>query len=319
MSKGEEFKVTILGSGPAGLTAALYASRAELRPLVVEGGGGEDPTDLPGGQLMLTTDVDNYPGFPEGILGPDLMVRMRKQAERFGAEFRTGALKAADLGRRPFLLKLAEGEVLTHTLIIATGAAARWLGLPEELEFRTRIGGLSACATCDAFFYKDKHVLVVGGGDTAMEEATFLTKFASKVTIVHRREEFRASKIMLEKARKNPKISWILNSVVEKIQGAPGQGVTGVRLRNVQTGLVSEVACGGVFVAIGHVPNTALFKGQVKTDENGYLLTRDGTTATSVPGVFAAGDVQDHRYRQAVTAAGSGCMAAIDAERFLSH
>ncbi|HXB56681.1 MAG TPA: thioredoxin-disulfide reductase [Vicinamibacteria bacterium] len=319
MSEQQEFKVTILGSGPAGLTAALYASRANLAPLVVEGGGGDDPTDIPGGQLMLTSDVDNYPGFPEGILGPDLMERMRKQAERFGTEFRTGALKAVALHERPFLLTLAEGTVRTETLIIATGATARWLGLPEELEFRTRIGGVSACATCDAFFYKDKHVLVVGGGDTAMEEATFLTKFASKVTIVHRREEFRASRIMLEKARKNPKIGWILNSVVEKILGGHGKGVTGVTLRDVKAGAVSEVACGGIFMAIGHVPNTALFKGQLETDENGYLLTHEGTTATSVPGVFAAGDVQDHRYRQAVTAAGSGCMAAMDAERFLSH
>jgi thioredoxin reductase (NADPH) len=319
MSEQQEFKVTILGSGPAGLTAALYASRANLAPLVVEGGGGDDPTDIPGGQLMLTSDVDNYPGFPEGILGPDLMVRMRKQAERFGTEFRVGAVKAVELQKRPFLLTLAEGTARTETLIIATGATARWLGLPEELEFRTRIGGVSACATCDAFFYKDKHVLVVGGGDTAMEEATFLTKFASKVTIVHRREEFRASRIMLEKARKNAKIAWILNSVVEKILGGPGRGVTGARLRNLKAGAVSEVACGGIFMAIGHVPNTALFKGQLETDENGYLLTRDGTTATSVPGVFAAGDVQDHRYRQAVTAAGSGCMAAMDAERFLSH
>jgi thioredoxin reductase (NADPH) len=319
MSEQQEFKVTILGSGPAGLTAALYASRANLAPLVVEGGGGDDPTDVPGGQLMLTSDVDNYPGFPEGILGPDLMVRMRKQAERFGTEFRAGALRTVALHERPFLLALPEGTVRTETLIIATGATARWLGLPEELEFRTRIGGVSACATCDAFFYKDKHVLVVGGGDTAMEEATFLTKFASKVTIVHRREEFRASRFMLEKARKNPKISWILNSVVEKILGGPGKGVTGATLRNAKTGAVSEVACGGIFMAIGHVPNTALFKGQLETDENGYLLTRGGTTATSVPGVFAAGDVQDHRYRQAVTAAGSGCMAAMDAERFLSH
>ena len=319
MSESDPFKVTILGSGPAGLTAALYASRANLRPLVVEGGGGDDPTDVPGGQLMLTHDVDNYPGFPNGILGPDLMANMRKQAERFGAEFRAGELKGADFAQRPFLLHLSVGTVRTETLIVAMGAAARWLGLPEELEFRTRIGGLSACATCDGFFHKERHVLVVGGGDTAMEEANFLTKFASKVTIVHRREEFRASRIMLEKAQKNPKISWILNSVVEKILGELGKGVTGARLRNVKTGAVSEVACGGIFVAIGHVPNTAVFKGQLKTDENGYLLTHDGTTATSMPGVFAAGDVQDHRYRQAVTAAGTGCMAALDAERFLSH
>jgi thioredoxin reductase (NADPH) len=319
MSEQTLYKVTILGSGPAGLTAALYASRASLSPLLVEGGGGHDPSDLPGGQLMLTTEVDNYPGFPEGILGPELMERMRKQAERFGTEFKTGAVRAVELHERPFLLKLPEATVRTQTLIIATGATARWLGLPEEIEFRTKIGGVSACATCDGFFYKGKEVLVVGGGDTAMEEATCLAKFASKVTIVHRREEFRASRFMLEKARKNPKIAWILNSVVEKILGGPGKGVTGAELRNVRTGERSLVACGWIFMAIGHVPNTALFKGQLETDENGYLLTHDGTTATSVPGVFAAGDVQDHRYRQAVTAAGSGCMAAIDAERFLSH
>jgi thioredoxin reductase (NADPH) len=308
-----------VGSGPAGLTAALYASRANLEPLVVEGGGGDDPTDVPGGQLMLTTDVDNYPGFPQGILGPELMGNMRKQAERFGTEFTPGALKNIDLRERPFLLTLAEGAVRAETLIVASGATARWLGLPEELEFRTKIGGVSACATCDGFFYKGKEVLVVGGGDTAMEEATFLTKFTDKVTIVHRRDTLRASKIMQEKARKNPKIAWRLDTVVEKILGGPGKGVTGAMVRNVKTGKVGEVACGGIFMAIGHVPNTALFKGKLEMDENGYLLTHDGTTATSVPGVFAAGDVQDHLYRQAVTAAGSGCMAAIDAERFLSH
>jgi thioredoxin reductase (NADPH) len=320
MSKAEPSRVVILGSGPAGLTAALYASRANLDPLVIEGGGNDDPTDVPGGQLMLTTDVDNYPGFPEGILGPELMDRMRKQAERFGTVFRPGALREVDLFARPFVLALTDGTSLkTETLIVASGARARWLGLPEELEFRTRIGGVSACATCDGFFYKGKHVLVVGGGDTAMEEASFLTKYADKVTIVHRREEFRASKIMLERARKNPKIAWITSHVVEKILGGAGQGVTGARLVHTETGERREVAAGGIFMAIGHVPNTGVFKGQLETDENGYLLTRDGTTATSVPGVFAAGDVADHRYRQAVTAAGSGCMAAIDAERFLSH
>jgi thioredoxin reductase (NADPH) len=319
MPKNDEYKVVILGSGPAGLTAALYAARASLAPLVVEGGGGGDPTDLPGGQLMLTTEVDNYPGFPEGILGPKLMERMRKQAERFGTEFAEGTVTALDLKQRPFRVSLGETSVRAQALIAATGATARWLGLPEELEFRTRIGGVSACATCDGFFYKDKHVLVVGGGDTAMEEATFLTKFASRVTIVHRRDALRASKIMQERARANPKIAWLLSSVIEKILGGPGAGVTGALVKNVKTGAVSEVACGGVFMAIGHVPSTSVFAGQLQMDENGYVVTRNGTTETSVPGVFAAGDVQDHRYRQAVTAAGSGCMAAIDAERFLSH
>jgi thioredoxin reductase (NADPH) len=317
--KKQEYKVVILGSGPAGLTAALYASRANLEPLVVEGGGGGDPTDVPGGQLMLTTDVDNYPGFPEGILGPELMEKMRKQAARFGTEFVTGAVKGVELSSRPFTLALEAGSIKAHTIIVATGAQARWLGLPEELEFRTRYGGVSACATCDGFFYKGKEVLVVGGGDTAMEEATFLTKFADKVTIVHRRDEFRASKIMLEKARKNGKIVWLTDTVLEKYLGGAGKGVTGAATRNVKTGAVAEIPAGGIFMAIGHEPNTAIFRGKVELDPDGYMLTKDGTTATSVPGVFAAGDVADHRYRQAVTAAGTGCMAAIDAERFLSH
>jgi thioredoxin reductase (NADPH) len=319
MPKQTRYKVVILGSGPAGLTAALYASRANLEPLVVEGGGGDDPTDVPGGQLMLTTDVDNYPGFPEGILGPDLMEKMRKQAARFGTEYASGTLKEVDFGQRPFGLTLGEGAIQADTLIVATGARARWLGLPEELEFRTRIGGVSACATCDGFFYKGKDVLVVGGGDTAMEEATFLTKFANRVTVVHRRETLRASKIMQERALKNPRIAWLFDTVVEKILGGPGQGVTGARVRNVKSDEVREIAAGGIFMAIGHEPNTAPFRGKLETNAEGYLVTREGTTATSVPGVFAAGDVQDFRYRQAVTAAGSGCMAAIDAERFLSH
>jgi len=319
MPKQTRYKVVILGSGPAGLTAALYASRANLEPLVVEGGGGDDPTDVPGGQLMLTTDVDNYPGFPEGILGPDLMEKMRKQAARFGTEYASGTLKEVDFGQRPFGLTLGEGAIEADTLIVATGARARWLGLPEELEFRTRIGGVSACATCDGFFYKGKDVLVVGGGDTAMEEATFLTKFANRVTVVHRRETLRASKIMQERALKNPRIAWLFDTVVEKILGGPGQGVTGARVRNVKSDEVREIAAGGIFMAIGHEPNTAPFRGKLETNAEGYLVTREGTTATSVPGVFAAGDVQDFRYRQAVTAAGSGCMAAIDAERFLSH
>ena len=319
MPSKNHYRVVILGSGPAGLTAALYASRAELEPLVVEGGGGEDPTDVPGGQLMLTTDVDNYPGFPEGILGPELMDRMRKQTERFGARFQTGEVKEADLSKRPFKLTLAEGEVTADALIVATGARAKWLGLPEELEFRTKIGGVSACATCDGFFYKGKEVLVVGGGDTAMEEATFLTKFADKVTVVHRRDELRASKAMQTRAKENPKVAWLFDSVVEKILGGPGEGVTGAMIRNVKTDEVEEVPAGGVFMAIGHTPNTALFKGQLEMDEQGYLITKEGTSATSVPGVFAAGDVADHRYRQAVTAAGTGCMAAIDAERDLNE
>ncbi len=319
MPRKNHYAVVILGSGPAGLTAALYASRASLEPLVIEGGGGEDPTDVPGGQLMLTTEVDNYPGFPEGILGPELMARMRKQTERFGAEFASGAVLETNLRERPFALKTTEGSVAADVLIVATGARAKWLGLPDEVEFRTRIGGVSACATCDGFFYKGKEVIVVGGGDTAMEEASFLTKFAAKVTIVHRRDSLRASKIMQERARKNPKIAWALDNALEAYLGKDAGKLHGVRLRNLKTGATTDVACGGVFMAIGHEPNTAPFKGQLEMDENGYLLTRDGTTATSVPGVFAAGDVQDHRYRQAVTAAGSGCMAAIDAERFLSH
>ena len=319
MPSKSHYRVVILGSGPAGLTAAVYASRAELQPLLVEGGGGDDATDVPGGQLMLTTDVDNYPGFPDGVLGPDLMERMRKQAARFGTEFADGELKKIVLSERPFKLTLAAAEITADTVIVATGARAKWLGLPEELEFRTKIGGVSACATCDGFFYKQKHVLVVGGGDTAMEEATFLTKFADKVTLVHRRQELRASKAMQTRARQNPKIAWLLDSVIDKIHGGPGQGVTGATVRNLKTGESSEVACGGIFMAIGHTPNTAVFEGQLERDEQGYLLVHDDTTATSVPGVFAAGDVTDHRYRQAITAAGTGCMAAIDAERFLSH
>jgi len=319
MPKKNQYKVVILGSGPAGLTAAIYASRANLEPLVVEGGGGDDATDVPGGQLMLTSEVDNYPGFPEGILGPELMERMRKQAARFGTEFASGVLVEAKLDARPFALTFSEGRVSAETLIIATGAKARWLNLPEELEFRTKIGGVSACATCDGFFYKGKQVLVVGGGDTALEEAHFLTKFASQVTVVHRRDALRASKIMQDQAFKNPKIAFLWDSVIEKILGGPGQGVTGAMVKNVKTGAVSEVACGGIFMAIGHDPNTAPFRGQLEMDPTGYLVTKTGLTATSVPGVFAAGDVADPRYRQAVTAAGSGCAAAIDAERFLSH
>jgi thioredoxin reductase (NADPH) len=320
MPAKELYRVVILGSGPAGLTAALYASRANLEPLVVEGGGGSDPTDVPGGQLMLTTDVDNYPGFPEGIMGPELMERMRKQAERFGTEFTTGAAEDVELSARPFRLTLTGGtKVMADAIIVATGASARWLNLPRELDFRTKIGGVSACATCDGFFYKGKDVVVVGGGDTAMEEASFLTKFASKVTVTHRRDTLRASKIMQERARKNEKIEWLMDSAVEEYVGTPETKLTGVVVRNLKTGERRELDAQGVFMAIGHEPNTKVFLGKLEMDASGYLVTRGGTTATSVPGVFAAGDVQDTRYRQAVTAAGSGCMAAIDAERFLSH
>jgi thioredoxin reductase (NADPH) len=252
-------------------------------------------------------------------MGPELMERMRKQSQRFGAEFATGEAKAVELRQRPFTLTLADGSITADTLIVATGARAKWLGLPEELEFRTKIGGVSACATCDGFFYKGKEVLVVGGGDTAMEEAGFLSKFATKVTVVHRRDALRASKAMQSRARANPKIAWLLDSVIERILGGPGRGVTGAVVRNLKTREVREVACGGVFMAIGHTPNTTLFLSHLEMDEQGYLLVHDGTTATSVAGVFAAGDVADHRYRQAITAAGTGCMAAIDAERFLSH
>jgi len=315
MPNKSDYRVVILGSGPAGLTAALYASRASLDPLVVEGGAGTDPTDVPGGQLMLTTDVDNYPGFPEGILGPELMDRFRRQAQRFGTEFTSGTLQKVDLARRPFTLSLYEGVVRADALIIATGAGARWLGLPEELEFRTRIGGVSACATCDGFFYKGKDVLVVGGGDTAMEEATFLTKFASKVTVVHRRDTLRASKIMQDRAFKNPRIAFVWDSTLEDVLGR--ERVEGARIVNLKTGRASEMKVDGVFVAIGHVPNTRIFEGQLEMDRAGYIVTKENSSRTTVPGVFAAGDCQDHVYRQAVTAAGSGCMAAIDAERFL--
>jgi thioredoxin reductase (NADPH) len=322
MTGKKGYGLIILGSGPAGLTAALYASRANLEPLVVEGGGGGDSSDLPGGQLMLTTEVDNYPGFPDGILGPELMDRMRQQAIRFGAEFANGAARAVSLGARPISVTLDEGSVTARALIVATGARAKWLGLPEELDFRTKHGGVSACATCDGFFYKGKEVLVVGGGDTAMEEGLFLTKFASKVTIVHRRDALRASKIMQQRVRNNPKVAFLLDSVIDKILGGPGQGVTGAVIRNVKNGATAEVAAGGIFMAIGHEPNTAVVRGQLELDDAGYIVTHgrtSATSATSVEGVFAAGDVQDHRYRQAITAAGSGCMAAIDAERFLAE
>ena len=301
--------VIILGSGPAGLTAGVYAARAHLTPLIVDG-------HEPGGQLTLTTMVENFPGFPEGLLGPDLIRSMRQQAERFGAEFRQGAVTAVELGRPPFRITIDGMVEECRALIIATGASAKMLGLPSE---RQLIGhGVSTCATCDGFFFQDQEVMVVGGGDSALEEALFLTKFAKRVTLIHRRDKLRASKIMQEKAFANPKIAFLWDAVPEEILDLMQQKVTAVRVRNLKTGAVTERAVDGIFVAIGHTPNTAVFQGLLEMDAVGYITTHDGTK-TSVPGVFAAGDVQDHVYRQAITAAGSGCMAAIDAERFLEH
>ena len=299
--------VIIIGSGCAGLTAAIYAGRANLKPVVIDG-------FEPGGQLSLTTMVENFPGFPEGILGPDLIENMRKQAERFGAEFRAGAITEVDLSGRPFKIATAKESFETRALIIASGASARMIGLESE---RKLIGyGVSTCATCDGYFFRGKEIAVVGGGDTAMEEATFLSKFASRVNLVHRRTEFRASKIMVDRARANEKIRFVTPFAIEKISDVEKNGVENVTLRNTQTNETSILPVDGVFIAIGHEPNTKSFRGQLDMDENGYLITHDGSK-TNVPGVFAAGDVQDHHYRQAVTAAGSGCMAAIDAEKFL--
>ncbi|HXV68434.1 MAG TPA: thioredoxin-disulfide reductase [Nitrospira sp.] len=298
--------VVIIGSGPAGLTAAVYTARANLSPLLIEGWQS-------GGQLTTTTEVENYPGFAKGIMGPELMKEMHAQAERFGTIFRTGDVTAVDVTKRPFTITVDGDQTLeAHAIIIATGASAIPIGLKNESRLTGH--GVSTCATCDGFFFKGKELVVVGGGDSAMEEATFLTKFATNVSIVHRRDKLRASKILQDRAMRNEKITFVWNSVVEDILGK--EVVTGVRLRNVVTGKSSELPCAGLFVAIGHRPNTALFTGQLAMDEKGYLITTHGT-ATSIPGVFAAGDVQDSKYRQAVTAAGSGCMAAIDAERFL--
>jgi thioredoxin reductase (NADPH) len=306
-------KLIIIGSGPAGLTAALYASRANLAPLVFEG-------QQPGGQLTITTEVDNYPGFPEGILGPDLMEAIRKQAQRFGAETVFKSVESVDLSQRPFKM-IADGDEYTaDAIIISTGASAKLLNLPSESEYMGY--GVSACATCDGFFFKNQHVVVVGGGDTAMEEATYLSKHAARVTVVHRRNELRASKAMVEKAKKNPKIDFVWDSVVSEVLGTQEGGhkkLTGVRMKNVKTNAETDFKCDGLFLAIGHQPNTKLFEGVLTMDAVGYLKTQPQSTATNIPGVFAAGDVADSKYRQAISAAGTGCMAAIDAEHFLAE
>ena len=302
--------VVVIGSGPAGLTAALYTARANLAPIVIEGTSA-------GGQLMLTTMVENWPGYRDGIMGPDLITELRAQAQRFGAEITSGHVARVDLAARPFRVELSDGPTYTaKALIIATGASAKLIGLPSERRLMGR--GVTTCATCDGFFYRGRPVAVVGGGDTAIEEAIFLTRFASSVTVIHRRDTLRASKIMQEKAFAHPKISFAWNKVVDEVIGEAEGKVTGLRLRDTITSATSELAIDGLFVAIGHTPNTELFSGVLDTDENGYLVTHHGSH-TNIPGVLACGDVQDHVYRQAITAAGSGCMAAIDAERFLEH
>ena len=298
-------RVIIIGSGPAGLTAAIYAARANLRPLVLAGG-------LYGGQLMLTTDVENYPGFPEGIQGPDLMIRFRKQAERFGARIENVDAASVDFTKRPLIVRTLDAEHSAETVIVATGASALWLDVPGEERLRGR--GVSTCATCDGAFFRDKHITVVGGGDSALEEALFLTRFGSRVTVIHRRDRLRASKIMADRARSHPKIDFVWNTEVQEVLGH--EKVSGLRLRSVADGTTSEFATDALFIAIGHTPNTAVFAGQLDLDERGYVASPDGCM-TSAEGVFVAGDVNDHRYRQAITAAGAGCRAAMDAERYL--
>jgi thioredoxin reductase (NADPH) len=306
-------KVIIIGSGPAGLTAAVYAGRANLHPVVFEG-------MQPGGQLTITTEVENYPGFPKGVMGPEMMELFREQAQRFGADTQFKEVTAVDFSKRPFRVVVDEKEYFSEAVIVATGASAKLLNIPSEAQYMGY--GVSACATCDGFFFKNQDVYVVGGGDTAMEEASFLTKFASKVTIVHRRDQFRASKIMQQRVLNNPKVSVVWNSVVHEVMGEERNGkktMTGLKLKNVTTDEITQVKTDGLFMAIGHQPNTTLFKGILDMDEKEYLKVQPGSTRTNIPGVFAAGDVADSYYRQAVTAAGTGCMAAIDAERFLGE
>lgn len=307
MSEKKIENVIIIGSGPAGLTSALYTSRARLEPLMIEG-------EEAGGQLMITTEVENYPGFEHGITGPDLIAVMRKQAERFGTRFITKNVTQVDFSTRPFKVHVGKDVYETKSIIISTGASAKLLGLPSEKQYMSR--GVSACATCDGAFFRNVEVGVVGGGDTAMEEASFLTRFASKVYVIHRSETFRASKIMLDRAKKNPKIEFIMNSAVEEVVG-DGKSITGIKLKNTKTNEVNDMKLQGLFIAIGHQPNTKLFQGVLDTNEAGYLKSKPGTTYTNVLGVFAVGDVQDPNYRQAITAAGTGCMAAIDCERWL--